>query len=200
MRKIVFTLLTGCLFGTSSLPAQVFEVGVSAGPQRISGKDLGTSGVNATGRYSLDDGWHLAFRMAINNWAYFGQESGYIYNRTKLLFADGGQTGSLGGMAIHQGFYNLVAYATPEGKRVRPFVSGGGHFANFVPPGSSVTSGGGSNKFGLNYGGGIKVRVRPNWLVRLDVRQNWHGKPFDLPNQTGSMKLLQVSVGLAFAM
>jgi hypothetical protein len=46
-------------------------------------------------------------------------------------------------MAIHQGFYNYLVYATKEGFRVRPFATGGGHFSNFVPPGVSVTQGGG---------------------------------------------------------
>ena len=46
-------------------------------------------------------------------------------------------------MAIHQGGYNFLLYATPEGTRIRPFATGGVVFANYVPPGASATSGGG---------------------------------------------------------
>ena len=80
-------------------------------------------------------------------------------------------------MAIHQGFYNMLVYATPEGSRFRPFATGGGHFSNFVPP-CSAQYGQGSNKFGVNYGGGLKVRVSDKFLVRADYRQYLTGKPF----------------------
>jgi hypothetical protein len=81
-------------------------------------------------------------------------------------------------MAIHQGGYNFLLYATKEGTRVRPFATGGVMFANYVPPGSSATSGGGENKFGVNYGGGVKVRLTSLFGVRLDVRQYTTPKPF----------------------
>ena len=79
------------------------------------------------------------------------------------------------------GFYNLLAYATPEGTRIRPFVTGGGHFSNFVPPGSSASYGQGSTKFGVNYGGGVKARISEKYQVRVDFRQYVTGKPFGGP-------------------
>src|SRR4029453_17143581 len=118
--------------------------------------------VGGGGVYSLDDGFRLAFRLTLNSWRLFGQEFGYAYNRTHLLLDGQDQ----GGMAIHQGFYNFLVYATPEGSRFRPFAVGGGHFSNFVPPGSSATQGGGDTKFGVAYGGGLKVRVGEKWQVR----------------------------------
>jgi hypothetical protein len=107
--------------------AQVAEFGLGGGVSRLSNRNIGSG-------YELGDGWNLIFRITVNNWNHFGQEFGYAYNRTQLQFA--GQ--DTGGMAIHQGFYHLLAYATPEGSRIRPFVSGGGHFSNFVPPGASA--------------------------------------------------------------
>ncbi len=43
------------------------------------------------------------------------------------------------GMATHQGFYDFLVYATPEGSKIRPFIAAGAQFSNFVPPGSSAS-------------------------------------------------------------
>jgi hypothetical protein len=173
---------------------QVFEGSVSGGQSLISDKELG-------GGYSLDDGFRIAFRITLNNWAFFGHEFGYAYNRTHLNFSEGGITQDAGGMAIHQGFYNFLVYATPEGTRIRPFATGGGHFSNFVPPGASAQYGQGYNKFGGNYGGGVKVRVGEKWQVRFDVRQFITGKPFgDFLPVSGSLKQNEISVGLGIVL
>jgi opacity protein-like surface antigen len=169
--------------------AQVAEFTVSGGVSKLQNEDLGQG-------FSLDDGWRMAFRIGLNSWAFFGQEFGYAYNRTHLK----GQGQDFGGMAIHQGFYNLLAYATPEGTRVRPFVTGGGHFSNFVQPGASAQQGQGSTKFGVNYGGGIKARVSEKYQVRVDFRQYLQGKPFDIPGASGALRLNEISVGFGFVL
>lgn len=182
----------------SSAHAQVAELGVSGGPMRINSKELGQG-------YSLDDGWKLGFRLTLNSWTMFGQEVGYSYNRTKLLLGSGASQQS-SGMAIHQGSYNLLAYATPEGKAVRPFVTGGGQFNNFVPPGQSATQGGGDMKFGINYGGGVKVKVTERYQVRFDARQFSSPKPFGELRETstqnvgGWLRMTELSVGFAFTL
>jgi len=173
--------------------AQVAEFGVSGG-QSVINQELGSG-------YTLDDGFRIAFRLTINNWAFFGQEFGYAYNRTHLRLNQGGVLQDLGGMAIHQGHYNFLVYATPEGKRIRPFATGGGHFSNFVPPGASATQGQGSNKFGFNYGAGAKVRVAETWQIRFDLRQFVTGKPFgEFFPVSGSLRQTEISIGLAFLM
>jgi opacity protein-like surface antigen len=178
---------------TAGANAQVFEGSINGGVSKLQNKGTLASG------YSLDDGWNLAFRITLNSWTHFGQEFGYGYNRTKLLFDGQNQ----GGMAIHQGFYNMLVYATPEGSRFRPFATGGGHFSNFVPPGASAQYGQGSNKFGVNYGGGLKVRVSEKFLVRGDYRQYLTGKPFGgsqgLP-VSGSLKQNVISFGVGFVL
>jgi opacity protein-like surface antigen len=169
--------------------AQVAEFGVSGGLSHINPKDLASG-------FSLDDGWRIAFRLTLNSWAMFGHEFGYAYNRTQLVSG-----GIESGMAIHQGFYNFLVYATPEGSRFRPFATGGGHFSNFVPPGASATSGQGDNQFGVNYGGGIKVRVGEKWMVRADFRQYLQGKPFgDFLPVSGTMRHNEYSVGFSFVL
>ena len=170
--------------------AQVAEFAVSGGASRISSRDLGSG-------YSLRNGFLIAFRMTLNPQKYFGHEFGYAYNRTHLDL-NGQDTG---GMAIHQGLYHFLVYATPEGKRVRPFVAGGIHFANFVPPGASVAQGGGETKFGVNYGAGIKVRVAEKFMIRFDAKQYLNGKPFqNVLSGSGKLKINELSAGLAFVL
>ncbi|MBI3278345.1 MAG: outer membrane beta-barrel protein [Acidobacteria bacterium] len=175
---LALLLGTGCF-------AQVAEFSVSAGGVKLSNADLGSS-------YKLDASWRLAFAITLNNWRYFGHEFGYAYNRAELKFANQ----SAGGMAIHQGFYHFLAYALPEGSPVRPFASGGGHFSNFVPPGASATQGQGENKFGFNYGGGVKFRMGEKWMFRVDLRQYVTGKPFaDVLGGSGALRQNVFTVG-----
>jgi opacity protein-like surface antigen len=177
-------LLILCSAATFS---QVAEFGVSGGIIGIGSKDLGSG-------YNLDGSWRLAFSMTLNSWRYFGGEFGYAYNRTQLKL-DGQE---YGGMAAHQGFGRMLLYATPEGSKIRPFASGGLHFTNFVPPGQTAQYGQGSTKFGVNYGGGVKVRVSGPWLVRFDARQYLQGKPFGLPGASGMLTINEFSVGIGF--
>ncbi len=185
------------------LQAQVAEISISGGQSRLTNNTLASVQVGQTAadvaNVNLGDGFRLAFRLTLNNYRFFGHEIGYAYNRTQLRIET--QPAAEYGMAIHQGFYNFLVYATPEGTRVRPFVTGGGHFNNFVPPGASVTEGSGVTKFGLNYGGGIKARVSSMFGVRFDVRQYLTGKPdfFATPQgPKGKLKQLEVAAGIAF--
>ena len=64
--------------------------------------------------------------MTLNNESHFGHEVQYAYSRTQLNIGGVEQ-----GMAIHQGGYNFLLYATKEGTRIRPFATGGVGFANY---------------------------------------------------------------------
>jgi opacity protein-like surface antigen len=138
----------------------------------------------------LENGFRFSFRMTLNNDAFFGHEVQYAYSRSQLNIS-----GSEQGMAIHQGGYNFLLYATREGTRIRPFATGGVMFANYVPPGSSAASGGGDNKFGFNYGGGVKVRVSSLFGLRFDLRQYTTPKPFNLDLREGWLRQTEVSAG-----
>lgn len=174
------------------LSAQMAEVAISGGASALSNKVLGTY---SSTTYSLDNGFRLAFRFTLNPQTFFGHEVGYAYNRTSLKYGDSTSSTSEG-MAIHQGFYNFLVYATPEGSRVRPFAAAGGHFSNFVPPGASVTPGQGTNKMGFNYGGGIKLKVTDLFGFRVDFRQYQTGKPFDLGG-SGLLRQNEISAGIS---
>jgi opacity protein-like surface antigen len=194
MKRFLFTLLFCGL--ASSAFAQLGEVSLSFGKARTTNNSLGSSvGDPAVQDTKLDTGFRFGFRFTINNWRHFGHEIGYAYTRTTV------NTASLGkfGMPMHQGFYDFLAYATPEGFRIRPFAAGGVQFSSFIPPGASVFNGNGVTKFGLNYGGGIKAKVSSLFLVRADIRDYLNAKPdFGFPGEKGWLHILEVSAGLGF--
>ena len=195
MKRFAVLLSLAC---AGSAWGQSFEVWFNGGQSLMSNRGLGTllpfGGTKDD--VQLDDGFRFSIRMALNNDSHFGHEVQYAYSRSKLnIAAQPGITPSDDGMAIHQGGYNFLLYATREGTRVRPFATGGIGFANFVPPGSSATSGGGSNKFQINYGGGVKVRVTSLFGLRFDVRQYTSPKPFGLSLAQGWLRQTEVSGG-----
>lgn len=192
MTKLIAVL---ALAFSSAAWAQTGELWVSGGQSLLSNSGLGTE--QSTGGtkddVQLTDGFRFGFRFGFNQGNHYGHEIQYSYNRTNLKF--NGQNGSEQGMAYHQSGYNLLYYLTPEGSKFRPFGTGGIHFSNYVPPGSSVSSGGGSTKVGVNYGAGVKVRVGGIFGVRFDLRQYVNGKPFGLPLASGALRQTEISAG-----
>lgn len=190
LTRIALMLLTF----TAAASAQVAEFSFSGGVNSVSNGRIGTNP-----DINMEGGFRFGFRVTLNNWRFFGHEFGYAYNRMKWEIANGGGEQ---GTAGHQGLYHFLAYATPEGARVRPFASGGAHFTNYIWPGYSVQQGGGNTKFGLNYGGGIKARVSGMWLIRADVRQYWNGKPFGdyLNGPGGSLRQNEISLGFGIGL
>lgn len=190
MKKLAVVLFLAC---AGSAWGQLFEVWFNGGQSLLSNRGLGSFDPGGQKNdYALEDGFRFSIRMDLNNESHFGHEVQYAYSRSKL-----DQPGfPPEGMAIHQGGYNFLLYATPEGTRIRPFATGGVGFANYVPPGSSATSGGGDNKFGFNYGGGVKVKLTSLFGLRLDVRQYTTPKPFNLPYlKEGWIRQNEVSAG-----
>jgi opacity protein-like surface antigen len=185
--------LLGCAVPALSF-GQSFEMWVGSGASMLSNNNIGsTSLVGSPSDIQLKGGFRLDFRMGLNTGSRWGHEIGYAYNRTQFV-----ETGYANqGMAIHQGFYDFLVYATKDDQRIRPYATGGVQFSNFVPPGSSAGSGGGQTKFGFNYGAGVKVRVTHSIGVRFDFRQYDSGKPFGLYQASGLLRqnVISASVG-----
>ena len=182
------TALLLCAFAPLA-SAQVAEASISAGQSLFRNSGLGTDGQYV---YRIKDGFRIGGRLTLNTYRFFGHEFGYAYSRSKL--ADTTNAFNVG-MPTHQGFYNFLAYAFPEGSPVRPFVAGGGHFSTFYPPGTSASYGNGVTKFGLNYGAGIKVKVSSMYYIRVDVRDYFTPKPFDLIDKSGLLHQIEASAG-----
>lgn len=195
IRNVLSVSLLFVLAGVAS--AQVLEIGPQFGVNRLSNSTLYQEPTDPTLVAKLNSGFRFGFRVTLNAHEYAGHEVGYAYNRTNLDLA-----GTTYGMGTHQGFYDFLLYARPEGSKVRPFIAGGAQFSNFVPPGSSVSYGGGEMKFGINYGAGVKVRTSDRFLIRLDFRQYLSPKPdFNFPTApNGWLRLNEMSAGFSYTM
>ncbi len=174
--------------------AQSGEISLSGGVSRFGGVNIGSLTGAASDAVKEKDGFRLAARLTINSRSHMGHEFGYAYNRGGLSIPSQSDVS----VPLHQAFYDFLLYATPEGSKIRPFVCGGVGFSSFFPPGTSVSYGNQTTKFGPNYGGGLKVKVAPMFGIRLDVRQYATPKPFDLVNQSGWMRQTEISAGVSF--
>jgi hypothetical protein len=173
--------------------AQVGEVALSFGESLMKDNVLGMA-PDLTGTvYKAGNGFRVTGRFTLNTKRYIGHEFGYGYSRTTLGAV--GVPGSVS-MPTHQGFYDFLLYGTPEGTKIRPFLTGGAQFTTFVPPGASATYGTGTTKYGGNFGAGVKVKITSMFLIRLDVRDYVTGKPFTLINQSGALHEIEASAGL----
>ena len=181
MRKCC--LLFGFCAFAAIAPAQVAEFSVSGGVSRMGGALLASNP-----DYTLGDGARIGIRFTINAWRFMGHEFGYGYAHSNIS-----SQGQSVGFSIHQGFYNFLVYATPEGSRIRPFATGGVHFSSYVPPGGSSYYS--ITKFGFNYGGGLKFRVSGPFGARIDFRQYNTGKPdFGITEAAPSGRLRQTEI------
>ena len=172
--------------------AQVGEAALSFGWTLMKDNVLGTAANLSGTQYKVEDGFRVTARFTLNTRRFIGHEFGYGYSHTRLGAVGFSGTDSL---ATHQGFYDFLLYGTPEGTKVRPFICGGAQFTTFVPPGASAVYGGGTTKYGGNYGAGIKAQISSMFLVRVDVRDYVMGKPFSLVNQSGTLHEIEASAG-----
>lgn len=195
MRHFTVALLAAMSAATAF--AQVGEVSLSAGASRLNSNSIGSL-VDSTGATTdalVNSNFRIGLRLTINSYRFFGHEFGYAYNHANLTVGS-----TQYGMPIHQGMYNFLAYATPEGSKIRPYAAGGVHFSTFYPPGASVFQGNGITKFGYNYGAGVKVRVSETWMTRFDFRDYVTGKPdLGLSNVSGRLHMYEISAGFGMA-
>ena len=171
--------------------AQSAEIGVSVGRSNFSDRGIGSITSFEAGQtaVTLDNGIRIGARLALNTGYFFGQEFSYSYQDSGLTFG-GGPADS---MTVQNVYYNFVVHATPDGSPVRPFGTGGVGVSVFFPPGLSSLSGGGQNKFGYNFGGGLKFKLNPIFGLRLDVRDHVTGKPFGLAGASGRLHNVEYS-------
>jgi opacity protein-like surface antigen len=142
---------------------------------------------------NLDNGWRFSFRFGFNQGDHFGHEIEYAFNRT--YFDVPGVASEA--MHFHQGGYNFLYYLNTDKSRIRPFATAGVQFSDFVPPGGAINYGS-QNKFGLNFGAGVKFHIKGMWAGRMDVREYMMGKPGfgELQNISGLLWQTEVSAGV----
>jgi len=181
--------------------AQSGEFWLSAGESILWNNGIGTTDpvLGSTSDYSLGNGFRFGFQFDLDTRDKLGYELSYFYSRSSLNDNIPGQNSSTG-MGMHTVSGDVLWHFIKRDARVRPFVMGGLGFTNFVPPGSSAASGGGSNEFQLNYGGGVKIKVGSkwgkDWGIRADVRQfQYFSKPFGLDKANGLLQQTAATVG-----
>ena len=188
---LLFTCVLGCV---SAVSAQVAEISVGGGASHFGGGSTGTETIAAGPEIKVDGGFRFEARLTLNPQRFFGHEFGYAYSSSTYKLPISGDVS----VPVHQGLYNFLVYATPEGTKIRPFATGGVGFSSFFPPGTSAYYGNQITKFNYNYGGGIKIRVSSMFGIRLDFRQYSTSHPFDFPNQSGRLLQTAFTGGLSF--
>jgi hypothetical protein len=186
---------------------QTGELWFSYGESLLSHSSLGTLSAfgGSPSDVKLDDGYRFSLRFGFNQGSHFGHEVQYAFNHTQFdqatsaVIQPGTNVGAAGSggtkqaMHFHQGGYNFLLYAVPDTIKIRPFATAGVQFSDFVPPGGAINYGS-QNKFGANFGGGVKIHVKGMWAVRFDVREYLSGKPNFNVLTLGSGPLWQTEV------
>jgi hypothetical protein len=205
MRK--FLVVAGLVMSSSAW-AEGIDFWANFGETIVSnsglGSDLCPSGTSSSlcatevggspNNVSFTNGFHFGFSGGFNSGDHLGYEVGYLYNRTHLHFNDGSGAPDEG-MAYHQVSFNALYYFTDPDSKYRPYATGGIGFTNYAPPGTSAAYGGGSTEFGINYGGGVKIKLTSRYGLRVDLREAMTPKPLGLPLASGWLRETEASVG-----
>jgi len=192
-------------------PAQTYEFSVFGSRIGANGKPLGS----LSGNRPRDDdsrlraGYGYGARVTWNTPGYYGHELTYIHSRptfeTKLVSEDGRTvTPAEAKIQMQQAAYNFMMYMMPLGERFRPFITVGLEAHQYGAPRIEGFPGGNSRHYGGNFGGGLKIKLSRNALIRFDVRDYIAGKPYDLnfvdPGRSeGFIRHLETSFGFAIA-
>lgn len=191
--------------------AQTYEVSASRIYPRIGQAPLGSMSEE---KKKDDDtklkglyGWGA--RLTWNTPGYYGHELGFNYHRARLTATvrtttDGNTVTSVlqDRVVIRQVYYNFLMYMMPRGERWRPYIAVGAHGIEYGAPGFENWPTGKSRHYGFNYGAGIKLRLLPRALLRLDVRDYVGGKPYDLEREDvtkmgGLLRVMEASAGIS---
>ena len=187
MKKLVW-LVSLVLWVHGAALAQRFELSASALYSKLSKPQLGSLSTTSLNDNDtrLKGQYGGVVRITFNHNGYYGHELGYmrqfIQFRTNYTTTDVNNiaypTQYQGRATVEQAFYNFLVYFMPQGERWRPFVTGGFQAAKWGAPDISLWPGGGARGYGVNFGGGLKVKLFPHAQFRLDVREYLGGKPY----------------------
>ncbi len=187
-----------CLLASATPAAwgQYFETWFSGGEALMKNAGIGTTSVIGGSKNDVEikNGFQFAIRIAFNSDSLLGGEVFYAHTSPKLRYNVTSPPLDQG-MGIHDFGGDVLLYANHEGNRFRPFAAGGVQMSNYIFPGGNIYSGS-SLKFGVNYGGGLKVRVVGPLALRFDLRQYASPKPFNFPLREGWILRNEVSAGI----
>jgi opacity protein-like surface antigen len=134
-----------------------------------------------------------------------GVEGSYSKVRNNLAITDFGlSTPRESGYGIHDQRFSgdLVAHAPRSFLGFKPYLAAGLEYDRFSPvgPPSDIFSGfvnvslGAANKVGINYGGGVDMKLLPHLNLRIDVRDHLTSTPtYGLPSSSSTGPYFPVS-------
>src|SRR5689334_3250949 len=115
MRKWFVLFMLGACSSSLAL-AQSGEISVSGGVSRFSGHYAIAGGGDNT-PIDFTNGFRLAFRFTWNQGKLFSHEIGYGYARSHFELQSSPKQ-DISPVSLHQGLYDFLVNATPEGSRV----------------------------------------------------------------------------------
>lgn len=176
MKLLALSKLALLLALPLAISAQTLDVSLSFGRADANDRQTGqigvtdpTSGVSAA-PITMGSGFLFAPRLTMHTRKHLSHEFSYVFSRANLKV---GENGSLvnQGMSVGQLMYNALLSATPEGSKIRPYVTGGAGLVSFYPPGYGIFSGVTVNRPGVNYGAGVRMQLTEMFHGRVDFRQ-----------------------------
>ena len=188
--------------------AQTYEVSIIRSWARMSKKPLGSNNAESPidNETAFRNGSSYGVRLTLNTPGYYGHELGFMYTtaglRTVTYASDGTKTSVETKVRIEEAFYNFLIYMMPKGERWRPYITGGLQAHQTANPKIENWTGTRNRNYGFNYGGGIKFKLAKHLLFRLDLRDYFTGKPYnltmaDVTNEGGLIRQQEASFGLA---
>jgi len=190
--RSAFALFAVLFLGALAAHAQI-EATVYAGLQRPSDDDLGVFGFTQQ-PITMSNGVKTGARLSLNSGLFTGHELSYGYQRFNLKIGDQKESQA----SAQDFFYDFVLHFTPNAVAVRPFVLAGAGYTSFSPgDGGVFADASGSNELGVNFGGGLKIKMGKFFGLRFDARNHLTRKPnfLDLPNVDGRLYRMEYSAG-----
>ena len=193
--RIPLLLTVVTVLSVSAARAQSAEATIFAGVAQMRSGDIGRFGLGAQ-EIRLTNGLRVGGRLSLNSGSLTGHELTYAFERHDIEIASAQESRA----RTHQFAYNFVLHVLPRRSRVRPFVTAGAGYTSFAPgDGGIFQDAGGENKFGYNYGAGLKVKLSRLVGLRFDLRDHVTGKPnfLDLNGVEGRLHSLEYSAGFS---
>ncbi len=131
-------------------------------------------------------------RLTWNTKGYYGFELGYaaikpVFETSVRPSGASADVIRSSKFTLQQGMFNALAYMMPAGERFRPFLTVGAQLQQYGRPSvAEFTDATSSRHYGINYGGGIKIKLFPHAQMRADFRHYMGGKPYDLTRENST--------------
>lgn len=213
-----FRVAAVCAVAVQVTCAQTWEITPYTSFVKFSSKGIGSLNAvpteNDTKVKGIQPGY--GFRLTANTHGYYGVEIGYSRNRaslsTSVIPLDSEEDNPAAvvhstEISVHQASLNGICYFMPNGERFRPYVTAGGQLAFWSNPRFTDWTIGKSRNMGVNYGGGLKIRLNKNLNIRLEARGITTGKPYglsypddanEMPRSPGWLNQFESTIGVGF--